>query len=195
MIHEQADRTDALRVPAGPAARQLDTGLQPALFGDVAGDLRRDGDSSRREVGTREVVGEVIAFVVPGTPVGKGRPKFARRGKFVTTYTPEKTANYETLVKIAAGRAMNGRALVDGAVSVHLAIYVTPPASWSQKKQREALSGQIFPTSKPDVDNVVKGIFDACNEVVWRDDKQVVDVTISKRYATKAEAVVQVRAL
>ena len=71
----------------------------------------------------------------------------------------------------------------------------TPPASWSQKKQRAALAGQAFPTSKPDVDNVVKGIFDACNEVVWKDDKQVVDVAISKRYAIKAQAVVQVRAL
>ena len=137
----------------------------------------------------------MIAFVVPGAPVGKGRPKFARRGAFVTTYTPEKTANYETLVKIIAGKAMNGRPLIDGAVSVSLAIYVTPPASWSQKKQRAALSGEIYPTSKPDVDNVVKGIFDACNDVVWRDDKQVVDVAISKRYAIKAEAVVQVRAL
>lgn len=37
-------------------------------------------------------------FVVPGEPVGKGRPKFARRGNFVTAYTPEKTASYENLV-------------------------------------------------------------------------------------------------
>ena len=140
-------------------------------------------------------MGEVIAFIVPGAPVGKGRPKFARRGNFTVAYTPEKTASYENLVKIAAGQAMNWRAPINGAVAVTLAIYVTPPASWSQKKQRAALAGEVFPTSKPDIDNVVKGIFDACNDVVWRDDKQVVDVAISKRYAAKAEAVVQVRAL
>lgn len=136
-----------------------------------------------------------ITFVVPGVPVGKGRPKFARRGNFVTTYTPEKTASYENLVKVKAEEAMNGRAVIEGAVSVEIGLYVTPPASWSQKKQRAALAGEIFPTSKPDVDNVVKGIFDACNDIVWRDDKQACDVIVRKRYASTARASVEVRPL
>jgi Holliday junction resolvase RusA-like endonuclease len=136
-----------------------------------------------------------IAFVIPGTPVGKGRPKFARRGNFVTAYTPEKTASYENLVKVKAQEAMNGRAVIEGAVSVVVALYVTPPASWSQKKQRAALAGEIYPTSKPDVDNVIKGIFDACNEIVWRDDKQACDVRVIKRYDQAARAAVEVRSL
>jgi Holliday junction resolvase RusA-like endonuclease len=136
-----------------------------------------------------------IAFVIPGTPVGKGRPKFARRGNFVTTYTPEKTAIYENLVKVKAQEAMTGRAVIEGAVSVVVSLYVTPPASWSQKKQRAALAGEIFPTTKPDVDNVIKGIFDACNEIVWRDDKQACDVRVIKRYDQTARAAVEVRSL
>ncbi len=136
-----------------------------------------------------------IAFVIPGTPVGKGRPKFARRGNYVTTYTPEKTAVYENLVKVKAQEAMRGRPAIEGAVSVVVALYVTPPASWSQKKQRAALAGEIYPTSKPDVDNVIKGIFDACNEIVWRDDKQACDVRVVKRYDKTARAAVEVRAL
>ena len=40
-------------------------------------------------------------FVIPGEPVAKGRPKFSTRGGFVKAITPEKTANYETLVKLA----------------------------------------------------------------------------------------------
>jgi Holliday junction resolvase len=136
-----------------------------------------------------------IAFVIPGTPVGKGRPKFARRGSYVTTYTPEKTAIYENLVKVKAQEAMIGRPVIEGAVSVVVALYVTPPASWSQKKQRAALAGEIYPTSKPDVDNVIKGIFDACNEIVWRDDKQACDVRVVKRYDQTARAAVEVRAL
>lgn len=136
-----------------------------------------------------------VAFVVPGTPVGKGRPKFARRGNFVTTYTPEKTASYENLVKVKAEEAMNGRPAIDGPVAVEISLYVTPPASWSQKKQREAMEGRIYPTSKPDVDNVVKGIFDAMNEIVFRDDKQAVDVVVRKRYSNTARAIVGVKAL
>lgn len=136
-----------------------------------------------------------IVFIVPGTPVGKGRPKFARRGNFVTAYTPEKTASYENLVKVKAEEAMQGKALFEGAVSVEISLFVTPPASWSQKKQREALAGTVFPTSKPDVDNVLKGIMDACNEIVFKDDKQAVDVRVIKRYADTARAFVKVAAL
>lgn len=136
-----------------------------------------------------------VAFIVPGTPVGKGRPKFARRGNFVSTYTPEKTASYENLVKVKAEEAMQGKTLFEGAVSVEIALFITPPASWSQKKQREALAGTVFPTSKPDVDNVLKGIMDACNEIVFKDDKQAVDVKVIKRYADTARAFVKVAAL
>lgn len=136
-----------------------------------------------------------VAFVIPGTPVGKGRPKFARRGNFVSTYTPEKTASYENLVKVKAEQAMGGRPMIEGPVEVSIRLIVTPPASWSQKKQREALEGRIFPTTKPDIDNVVKGIFDACNEIVWKDDKQAVDVRVVKRYGQVARASVEVRAL
>lgn len=136
-----------------------------------------------------------IAFVVPGTPVGKGRPKFRRMKNFVTTYTPEKTASYENLVKVKAQEAMSGHAVIAGPVEVSIRLIVTPPASWSQKKQREALEGRIFPTSKPDVDNVLKGIMDACNEIVFKDDKQAVDVLVAKRYGTQAMAMVEVKAL
>lgn len=136
-----------------------------------------------------------VSFVIPGTPVGKGRPKFARRGAFVTAYTPEKTASYENLVKVKAEQAMVGRPMFEGAVEVSIRLFVTPPASWSQKKQREALAGNVFPTSKPDIDNVLKGIMDACNEIVFKDDKQAVDVRVVKRYGQVARAAVEVRPL
>ncbi|MFV5212710.1 RusA family crossover junction endodeoxyribonuclease [Azonexus caeni] len=136
-----------------------------------------------------------VQFVVPGTPVGKGRPKFARRGNFVSTYTPEKTASYENLVKVAAQSAMNGANPFKIAVSSTITIRLVPPASWSNKKRMAAICGDLRPTSKPDIDNVVKGIFDAMNNIVFLDDKQVVELTVRKEYAERAEAEVEVRAL
>lgn len=138
---------------------------------------------------------ETVDFVIPGQPVGKGRPKFARRGNFVTTYTPEKTASYENLVKVAAQTAMKGANPLAVAVSAVIVLRVTPPASWSQKKRTAALAGEIRPTSKPDIDNVIKGIFDAMNDIVFLDDKQVVDLSVRKEYANRAEAIVRVRGL
>lgn len=110
------------------------------------------------------------------------------------TYTPEATATYENLVRVKAQEAMQGQPMFDGAVQVVIRLFVLPPASWSQKKQAAALAGDIKPTTKPDIDNVVKGLFDAMNEVVFADDKQAVDLTVQKRYAATPGAVVEVRA-
>jgi Holliday junction resolvase RusA-like endonuclease len=133
-----------------------------------------------------------VIFTIPGTPVGKGRPKFARRGKFVSTYTPEKTANYENLVKLYAGKAMGSTEPYQCALSAMIQLFVVPPASWSNKKREQALKHELHPTSKPDIDNVIKGIFDAMNEIVFVDDKQIVQLYVEKIYSTIAQAKVKI---
>ena len=105
------------------------------------------------------------------------------RGGHASLYTPAKTANYEGLVAHAAQAAMAGRPMFDGAVACNVFIDAPVPASWSQKKQRMALAGEVLPTTKPDADNVVKAIFDGLNGVLWRDDVLVVDLRVRKRYA------------
>lgn len=123
-----------------------------------------------------------VHFFVPGKPLGKGRPRAARRGKNITLYTPEKTVKYESTVALFARQAMAGRALIDGPVVATLFIALPIPASWSKKKKAQVLADELLPTGKPDSDNVVKTIFDAINGVVWNDDTQVVDHTAKKRY-------------
>jgi len=125
-----------------------------------------------------------ITFTIPGQPQGKGRPRVGKIGAHARMYTPAKTVAYEGLVAHAAQLAMDGLALLDGPVSVRLAILCQIPASWSQKKQRAALAHELFPTTKPDVDNVVKAVFDGMNGVVWKDDVQAVEVSVRKRYSS-----------
>lgn len=124
-----------------------------------------------------------VHFFVPGKPQGKGRPRAVARGKFVRMYTPEKTASYESTVALAASQAMKGRAPIEGPVAVIMAIALPVPASWSKKKQAQALGGMLLPITKPDMDNVIKAVYDAINGVVWGDDTQVVDERTTKRYA------------
>jgi len=127
---------------------------------------------------------QAIEFLIPGQPVAKSRPKFARRGNFTTTYTPEKTVNYETLVKLAAADAMAGTAPIAGPVRLQLVINLQIPQSWSKKRQAMAESGQIAATKKPDADNVLKAVKDGMNGIVYHDDAQAVELAISKRYST-----------
>ena len=126
----------------------------------------------------------MISFTIPGAPVGKGRPRFARRGNFVTTYTPERTASYENLVKFHAAMAMkNGKPLLKGALSVLFSIHAPIPASWSKKQKEAALKQELRPTTKPDLDNCAKLLADAMNGIVYDDDKQIVDMLVRKQYS------------
>ena len=130
-----------------------------------------------------------IYFVVPGDPRGKGRPRAktakSKTGKsFVHMYTDEKTVSYETIVALSANKAMAGKEIIKGAVCVNLDMFLPIPKSWSKKKQKQAADGLIYPTVKPDIDNVEKAIFDAINNIVWCDDVQVVFVKKMKKYSS-----------
>lgn len=136
-----------------------------------------------------------VQFIVPGQPVAKGRAKAARRGKFITMYTPVKTVNYEGLVAHSAQVAMAGRELIQGAVSVELDIRLMIPASWSAKRRAAAVRGEIGAISKPDIDNIFKACADGMNGVIYKDDVQIVQTTQKKRYALTPGVVVIVREL
>ena len=123
-----------------------------------------------------------ITFTIPGEPVAKGRARSFIRNGHVAHYTPDKTARYENLVKLAAQQAMGERNPSEGAVALIVRAFMSIPASWSQKKQRAAALGEVTPTKRPDLDNIVKAVKDGANGVTWKDDSQVVDVRASKRY-------------
>ena len=133
-----------------------------------------------------------VSFVVPGEAVGKGRPRVSTIGGHARMFTPQKTANYETLIAMAAQQAMAGRELIGGPVLVEMKILVSVAASWSKKKTAEALAGDVMPTKKPDADNVLKAICDGINGIVFKDDVQVVNVSLSKRFSETPSVSVRV---
>ena len=129
-----------------------------------------------------------IEFFVPGTPVGKGRPRAARRGAGVVMFTPGRTVDYEALVAATAAAALAGDAplahqLLDGPLAAMLEMQFPVPASWSRARRARALAGAEWHTSRPDADNVAKAILDACNGVVFRDDSQIVMLTATKEFS------------
>jgi Holliday junction resolvase RusA-like endonuclease len=77
-------------------------------------------------------------------------------------------------------------------VALQVTLNLQVPASWSNKRRAAAVAGTICATKKPDADNVLKGIKDGCNGIVWADDAQVVRIMIEKRYSESPCAVVRV---
>ncbi len=115
--------------------------------------------------------------------MGKGRPRATSKGGMTRLYTPAKTVSYESLIALFASQAMQGRPPAEGPIWLRMTINVGVPPSWAEKKRKLAFSNLISPTKKPDVDNVLKAYGDALNGVVWRDDVQIVNVAIDKRFA------------
>ncbi|MDX5300155.1 MAG: RusA family crossover junction endodeoxyribonuclease [Gammaproteobacteria bacterium] len=129
----------------------------------------------------------VIQFSVPGAPQGKGRHRLGRVGGHARMFTPAKTVAYEGLIAQVAQQAMaqaGASGLITGPVMLEMIMHHGIPTGWSQKRRSAALDGCVMPTVKCDADNCLKAICDALNGVVWRDDTQVVNVSLVKRYAS-----------
>ena len=127
-----------------------------------------------------------VMFEIEGKPFGKGRPRFARRGKFVSTYTDAKTKSYETTIRDAAKAAMGSSEPLETAVSVSIYIRCPIPASYSNKRKLACLDQDERPTKKPDWDNCAKIICDGMNGIIFKDDAQIVDAHVTKVYASDA---------
>jgi Holliday junction resolvase RusA-like endonuclease len=124
-----------------------------------------------------------VTISLPGQPRGKGRPRFGKRGSFVSVWTDPKTMEYENALKAVGLAAMRGSAPRETAISVNIIAAVEIPASWSRKKRQAAIAADIAPTGKPDYDNIAKIVGDALNGIVWKDDSQIVACTFVKFYS------------
>lgn len=136
----------------------------------------------------------MIQFTVYGEPTAQGRPKFSTRGGFAKAYDPAKSRDYKDYVKLAASEHAP-KALLEGPLGMVLTVYRSTPKSFSKIKATLAESGQLTPTTKPDIDNYLKGVKDALKGVIWKDDSQVVEVFARKRYSARPRIEVKIKQL
>jgi len=132
-----------------------------------------------------------IELVIPGRPMGKQRPRVMRNGH---TYTPDKTVNYETLVKQLYIEKYFQKQL-EGPIRATITAYMYIPKSESKKRKRKMLANEILPTKMPDWDNIGKIITDALNGLAYEDDKQIVDARVVKVYGDQPRVEVELEEL
>lgn len=123
-------------------------------------------------------------FIVDGKPQGKQRPRFSRISK--TVYTPNKTAKYEKQIAKAYTDSGGKCIPADCYVSVNVSAFFPVPKSYSKKKREDCLERKLRPDKKPDMDNILKVVLDALNEVAYEDDKQVIEL-IGRKYYTESD--------
>lgn len=119
-----------------------------------------------------------INFLIPGEPRGKGRPRFTRTGH---AYTPPRTRKYETEIRNAAREAMGLEPPTKKFCRVEIDAYFAIPKTYNKKQHEQAENCELFPT-RIDIDNIVKAVLDGMNNVVYCDDKQIIEIVAAKRF-------------
>lgn len=115
----------------------------------------------------------MISFDVLGTPAPKGSWKtFHRGGRQVFLNDNPRTKPWAEAVTLAAKQASRGR-ILNGAVKVSMQFWLPRPKSVKRG----------LPSTKPDLDKLVRATLDALKGAVLIEDSRVVDIITSKRYA------------
>lgn len=131
--------------------------------------------------------GDIILFV-PGEPIAKARPRFARQGKHVKTYSTQQTEEgrfmWEVLYQLEKLSVYKGEPF-EGPLRLECRFYFKrPKAHYGTGRNAGQLkrSAPIYHVSKPDVDNAVKFVFDCLNNILYLDDRQVIGLKAEKHY-------------
>ena len=127
-----------------------------------------------------------VSFSIPGDPQGWQRTRTSGGMHFTAPETRAYQNSIRWLAKAAGARP------IEGPVSVHVVAHYRIPESATKKRKAAMLAGEEYPTKKPDIDNVVKNVLDALNGMAWRDDAQVVSLTVSKVWSDEPRTEVAV---
>jgi len=126
-----------------------------------------------------------VQFVVPGTPVGKGRPRASTIAGNVHIRTPTKTRNYEAKVAACARNAAR-RPLDAGPLRITVvAVFARPKRLQRKKDPADRIRHDRGPT---DASNILKAIEDGAEGVLYKNDSRIAEARVEKWWAAKGEA-------
>lgn len=133
-------------------------------------------------------------FTIQGTPIPQHRPRFTTIGGYGRAYSAKSDVEFRKIIQSAFFKAKERFAVTHGSspfpfhkdtpLDVELVFFLPIPDSYSQKKRELALNREFPHVKKPDVDNLIKGIFDGLKGHAWNDDSQVMSVTAEKFFHT-----------
>ena len=121
-------------------------------------------------------------LVMTITPKPKERPRAAIIGGHARIFTPKTTEAYEKEIRAAWVRA-NGDKPEEGPLRARIYFGLPIPKSETKGNKLQMIQRKVFPTKKPDLDNLAKAVLDALNGVAYKDDCQIVTMLSRKNYA------------
>jgi len=131
-----------------------------------------------------------LKITIPVVPMGAVR--MTGRGKYIKP-NAQRYLTYKKLIQMHVISQVKRMELLTGPLEVTVWFTMPIPQSWSQKKKRESIGE--WHCKKPDIDNLVKGLFDSLNGLIWTDDNQVAVVKSYKLYGESPQIEVYVEGL
>lgn len=137
-----------------------------------------------------------IRFTVVGRPEpGGSKTAFVINGRAVVSDANKKVKGWRSQVADAASGAYAGP-LLDGPLEAEFTFFTPRPKSHYRSGKNAALlkdSAPEHPTTRPDALKLARAVEDALTGVLYRDDSQIVNEHLHKRYGEPArcEAVVR----
>ena len=126
-----------------------------------------------------------------GDPVSKGRPRFARRGAKVISYTPARTSMFEAEAAALMAVEWGNRAPISTACELTVVSVFQRPGRLRCKHKRpcECDPGQAPKLTRPDLDNCAKAVSAAIQRAgVVHDDACVAALHAIKVWAAEGES-------
>lgn len=127
----------------------------------------------------------LLDIVIPGRVVPWSRA--GRNAKTGATYTPAAMASYKRTIQAYARIKQRRAPPFEGPVAALILATYEPPKRMTKAEKIDAKRNVVFFTGKPDVDNIGKVALDALNDLIYRDDSQIVASILAKRYGRANE--------
>jgi len=115
-----------------------------------------------------------ISKVIYVEPIPKGRPRATIQGGHVFIYTPKKTVVAENMIR----QALLGEGAFGEGIPLRL------EATFFRQRPKSLPKRVTLPVTKPDLSNYLKTLEDALEKFVYRDDSQIVDLHVKKRFGS-----------
>jgi Holliday junction resolvase RusA-like endonuclease len=120
-----------------------------------------------------------LETTIPGRPEAKGSLRVGKHGQMFSANPRLKAWQERVALKVAESRG--SRPPLEGPVAIVADFCFGRPPSHSLKSGRLRKGAPLAP-GRPDLDKLVRGLLDALTGVLFKDDSQVCELDVSKRY-------------
>lgn len=126
-----------------------------------------------------------VSFHVAGVPQPGGSKRHVGNGIIIDSNP--KAKDWKQLVAFHAARACP--APLDGPLALTITfLRQRPKVHYRRDGRIKPGALHEFPTTKPDLTKLLRSTEDALKGIAWRDDSQVCDMVMRKRYVREGEA-------